>query len=73
MGHKITIVIEPGGNMTSTVEGAPGRKCEEVSRWLDHLGRVVEHKPTAEAHAHVSVGAHTSIRSTSHSGGRNGK
>jgi hypothetical protein len=70
MAHKITIVIEPGGKMTSTVEGAPGRKCEEVSTWLDSLGRVVEHKPTAEAHAHVSTG--TSLRSTAKQGGRNG-
>jgi hypothetical protein len=71
MGHKITIVIEPGGKMSSTVEGAPGRKCEEVSQWLDLLGRVVEHRPTVEAHAHVSTG--TSTRSTAKQGGRNGR
>jgi hypothetical protein len=47
--HKITITIEPGGKMTSTVEGAPGKTCESVSQWLDRLGRVVKHKPTAEA------------------------
>jgi hypothetical protein len=70
MAHKIVITIEPGGRMTSEVTGAPGRKCEEVSKWLDQIGRVVEHKPTAEAHAHVSVGA--TSRSTAKQGGRNG-
>jgi hypothetical protein len=49
MGHTITIKVFPGGNFTSTVEGAPGRTCEDVSQWLDRHGRVVKHEPTEEA------------------------
>jgi hypothetical protein len=53
MGHRIIIEVGPGGTMTSTVEGAPGHTCEDVSRWLDQLGRVVRHDPTDEARLQV--------------------
>jgi hypothetical protein len=53
--HKIIIEIKPGGDMTSEVENAPGKKCESVSRWLDRLGRVVSHRPTAEASQRASL------------------
>lgn len=65
-GHRIIIEVQPGGAMTTTVEGAPGRTCEDVSRWLDRLGRVTEHRPTADARLEARAGAGATTR---HGGG----
>lgn len=68
MGHTVIIEVAPGGAMTSTVEGAPGRTCEDVSRWLDHLGRVTRHESTDEAR----LGAREDARLHQGRGGRHG-
>lgn len=54
MRHRVIITVEPGGKLTSTVEGIPGPSCGSVSAWLDSLGRIVQHNDTPEACEHVS-------------------
>jgi hypothetical protein len=48
--YEIEIVIAKGtGEFTSTVTGVCGPGCEELTRWLDDLGEITEHEPTADA------------------------
>ena len=52
--HKVIIIIKPGGEVETTVEGIEGPSCESKTSWLENLGEVVRHERTADYHAHVS-------------------
>jgi hypothetical protein len=54
MRHRVVITVEPGGRLTSKVEGIPGPSCGSVSSWLDSLGKIIQHEDTAEAYEHVN-------------------
>jgi hypothetical protein len=47
--HEIEIIIEPGGIVKSEVHGILGNGCETECKWLDNLGKLVEHKKTADS------------------------
>lgn len=47
--HTIEIEIEPGGTVKSEVHGILGSGCEDECRWLDQLGKILEHKKTSDA------------------------
>jgi hypothetical protein len=47
--HVIEIEIEPGGIITSEVFGIVGSGCEEASKWIDRLGKLLDHKKTADS------------------------
>lgn len=55
MSHRVVLIIEPGGEMSSTVEGIEGPTCEGKTKWLDALGRIKTHKRTPDYHAHVAT------------------
>jgi hypothetical protein len=52
--HRVVIVVKPGGEIETTVEGIDGPTCESESAWLDSLGVVTTHEHTADYYAHVS-------------------
>ena len=47
--HTIDIEIELGGTITSEVHGILGSGCETECKWIDSLGKLVEHKKTRDA------------------------
>ena len=53
MPHRIIITVKPGGTMTSRVEGIHG-PCGEQTKFLDNIGKIIEHKDTPEAFEYVS-------------------
>jgi hypothetical protein len=52
--HRVVIIVRPGGEMETTVEGIEGPTCETETSWVDDLGEVTTHERTADYHAHVS-------------------
>jgi hypothetical protein len=48
MKHTIEITIEPGGKSTAEVFGVEGDACEMLSKWIDSLGEVIEHRRKKE-------------------------
>lgn len=48
MGHTIDVTITEDGEVKATVQGVAGPACEDLSRFLDQLGKVVEDKPTPD-------------------------
>jgi hypothetical protein len=52
--HRVLLVVKPGGEIETTVEGIDGPTCESESAWLDSLGVVTTHEHTADYYAHVS-------------------
>jgi len=47
--HEIEIEIDLGGIIKSEVHGILGTGCELECKWLDSLGKLVEHRKTADA------------------------
>ena len=45
---EIHFVIEPDGNITSTIKGIKGSHCSTVAAEFKGLGQVTEEKPTHE-------------------------
>ncbi len=47
--HTIEIVIDENGIITSEVHGILGSGCDTECKWLDELGKVLEHRKTKDA------------------------
>jgi len=71
--HRVVLIIEPGGEMTSTVEGIAGASCEDKTKWLDAIGTVKTHKRTPDYHAHVTEEQAVTEKATVGSGGSSGQ
>jgi hypothetical protein len=67
VAHEIEVEIRPDGSIAFGVKGVPGRKCRDISKFLDELGLVVASDNTSEYfqeevhdsapdHAHVRIG-----------------
>ena len=55
--HTIEVVITEDGEIKATVQGVAGPACEDLSRFLDQLGEVVEDKKTPDFYQAVqSIG-----------------
>ena len=48
MGHTIDVVITDDGEVKVTVQGVQGPACEDISKFLDQLGDVIEDKKTPD-------------------------
>lgn len=48
MKHVINITIDEEANLHSEVEGVAGPACEGLTKWLERLGKVLEHRKTAD-------------------------
>ena len=47
--HTIEVEIKEGGIVTSEVHGILGSGCEQECKWIDQLGKLVEHRKTADS------------------------
>jgi hypothetical protein len=67
MAHEIDIQIRPDGSFSFEVKGVKGRKCQDISKFLEELGQTLSTETTSEfyqeeveevtpAHEHVHVG-----------------
>lgn len=45
--HTIKVTITPEGKVVTEVQGVKGPACEDLTRFLDALGPMVEDRPTA--------------------------
>ncbi len=48
MAFEIDIEVRPDGTLAFGVKGVRGRKCREVTSFLEELGRTVASEATAE-------------------------
>ncbi len=46
--HTIEVEIELGGVIQSEVHGLLGSGCEVECKWIDDLGKLVEHRKTKD-------------------------
>ncbi len=49
--HEIILKTDDEGNLIATVEGIKGPGCTDVSKWLDSLGNVTDHKKRTSYYA----------------------
>ncbi len=47
--HTIEVIIPLGGTIESEVHGILGTACETECAWIDKLGKLVEHRKTADS------------------------
>jgi len=48
MGHEIDIDIRPDGTFSFGVKGVKGRKCKDLTKFLEELGETVASETTSE-------------------------
>jgi len=48
MAMEIDIEVRPDGTLAFGVKGVKGRKCKEITAFLEELGRTVATEATAE-------------------------
>lgn len=48
MGHEIDIEIKPDGTFSFGVKGIKGRKCKEITKFLEELGETLSQETTSE-------------------------
>jgi hypothetical protein len=64
MAYEIDIDIKPDGTFSFGVKGVKGKKCQEITKFLEELGQTlsteatsemyqVEEQAAAEEHVHV--------------------
>ncbi len=60
--HTLIVEILPDGSIKSTVKGVKGKKCTELSAWIDKLGEVVVDRHTEDfgKGSEQTVSVHTS-------------
>ncbi len=67
MAHEIDIQIRPDGTLFFEVKGVKGRKCQDITKFLEELGQTLSTQNTSEfyqeevqeivpEHEHVRVG-----------------
>jgi hypothetical protein len=67
MAHDIDIQIRPDGSFSFEVKGVKGRKCQDLTKFLEELGQTLSTETTSEfyqaevqekapEHEHVRVG-----------------
>ena len=67
MAHEIDIQIRPDGSFSFEVKGVKGRKCQDITKFLEELGQTLSTQNTSEfyqeevqeivpEHEHVRVG-----------------
>jgi len=66
MGHEIDIEIKPDGTFSFGVKGVKGKKCKDITKFLEDLGKTLAVENTSEfyqeeviettaSHEHVRV------------------
>lgn len=66
MGHEIDIEIKPDGSFSFGVKGVKGKKCKDITKFLEELGATLTSENTSEfyqdevqetqtSHEHVHV------------------
>ncbi len=48
MGHEIDIEIKPDGTFSFGVKGVKGRKCKDITKFLEELGQTLASENTSE-------------------------
>jgi len=67
MAHEIDIQIRPDGTLSFEVKGVKGRKCQDLTKFLEELGQTLSTQNTSEfyqeevqevvpEHEHIRVG-----------------
>lgn len=47
-GHEIDIEIKPDGTFSFGVKGVKGKKCKELTKFLEELGETINSETTSE-------------------------
>ncbi|MBM4394569.1 MAG: DUF2997 domain-containing protein [Deltaproteobacteria bacterium] len=47
-GHEIEIDIKPDGTFSFGVKGVKGKKCKELTKFLEELGDTINSETTSE-------------------------
>ncbi len=48
MGHQIDIDIKPDGTFSFGVKGVKGKKCKDITKFLEELGETLAQEATSE-------------------------
>ena len=50
MAYEIEIDIKPDGTFSFGVKGVKGKKCTEITRFLEELGQTISREATSESY-----------------------